>query len=163
MSAMSKVGNSAYASKLGSSAALTVVLYRGSSDLIGCRSPYPSTMQVSEELKETRAEATKAGFRLLNSVVEPAVKRGAANPLTIGPGAIVLETIGRVSGKKRRVPLLASRLCSKVIVTTVRNDSQWVKNVEAEPRVTVWLNGKPRAASGSVARGPLNVVVLDLD
>jgi len=120
-------------------------------------------MQVSDELKATRAEVTRAGFRLLNSVVEPAVKAGVASPLPIGPGAIVLETIGRLSGKRRSVPLLASRVCGKVIVSTVRSDSQWLKNIEAEPGVSVWLNGKSRAATAKVTRGPLNVVVLDLD
>ena len=120
-------------------------------------------MTTSEEVAAARAEATQAGFRALNAVVEPAVMFGVGNPLPIGAGAVVLETTGRISGKKRRVPLLASRIMDKLVVSTVRSDSQWLKNLEAQPAVTVWLYGKPRSAQASVTRGPLNVVVLDLD
>ena len=88
---------------------------------------------------------------------------GVANPLPLGTGAVVLETVGRISGKTRRVPLLASRALDKLIVSTVRADSQWLKNVEANASVTVYLYGKPRAATATVTRGPLNIVVLDLD
>ena len=119
-------------------------------------------MVMTEELQAARADVTKAAFRMLNSVVEPAVKAGVANPLPLGAGAVVLEVTGRISGKKRRVPLLASRICDKLAVSTVRSDSQWLKNIEADPAVTVWLNGKPRPATASVTRGPLNLVMLDL-
>jgi len=120
-------------------------------------------METTAELKAAQADVTKAAFRLLNSVVQPAVKAGVANPLPIGGGLVVLETIGRVSGKPRPVPLMASRLCDRVVVTTVRSDSQWLKNIEADPAVTVWLNGKPRTAQAVVTRGALNRVTLTLD
>ncbi len=119
-------------------------------------------MELTAELATARADATRAGFRLLNSIVEPAVKAGIANPLPVGSGAILLETTGRTSGKKRRVPLLASRVCGKLAVSTVRNDSQWLKNIEADPEVTVWLQGKPREATAKVTRGRLNIVMLNL-
>lgn len=119
-------------------------------------------MEARSDLSQARAEVTKAGFRLLNSVVEPAVKAGVGNPLPVGAGAILLEVTGRVSGKKRRVPLLASRVCEKLVVSTVRSDSQWLKNVEADPAVTVYLHGTPRPATASVTRGPLNIVTIDL-
>lgn len=114
------------------------------------------------DLQEARAEATRAGFRALNSIVEPAVKAGMANPLPVGSGAVILETIGRSSGLRRRVPLLASRLGDRLVVSTVRGDSQWLRNVEANPDVKVWLAGKPRSATACVTRGPLNVAVLKL-
>jgi len=117
---------------------------------------------IPSELKAARAEVTQAGFRLLNATVEPAVRSGIANPPPLGPGAVVLETIGRVSKKTRRVPLLASRLGDKLVLSTVRSDSQWLKNVEAEPAVLVWLHGKSRPATASVLRGPLNLVFLTL-
>lgn len=117
---------------------------------------------MSSELKAARAEVTQAGFRLLNATVEPAVRSGLANPLPLGAGAVVLETTGRVSKKTRRVPLLATRLGDKLVVSTVRGDSQWLKNIEAEPTVAVWLYGKSRPAIASVARGPLNLAFLTL-
>lgn len=120
-------------------------------------------MEAVDEVRAAQAEVTQAAFRALNSVVEPAVKAGLANPLPVGSGAIVLEVTGRVSGKPRRIPLLASRVCGKLAVSTVRSDSQWLKNVEANPQVTVWLGGAPRSATASVTRGPLNIVMLTLD
>ena len=114
-----------------------------------------------QELHTARAEVTQAAFRTLNSIVEPAVMFGVANPLPLGAGAVILETTGRVSGKTRRVPLLASRVLDKLVVSTVRTNSQWLKNIEADPSVKVWLHGKPRAATASLTRGPLNIVVLD--
>ena len=116
-----------------------------------------------EELRAARSETTQAAFRLLNSVVEPAVRVGIGNPLPVGAGAVILETTGRVSGEKRRVPLLASRLAGKLVVSTVRSDSQWLKNIEADPSVTVWLYGTARPATASITRGPLNVVMLNLE
>lgn len=116
-----------------------------------------------QELHTARTEATQAAFRTLNSIVEPAVMFGIANPLPLGAGAVILETTGRVSGKTRRVPLLASRVLDKLVVSTVRAGSQWLKNIEADPSVRVWLHGKPRTATASVTRGPLNLVTLELD
>lgn len=115
-----------------------------------------------EELRQARADAARAAFAALNSVVAPAVQAGVANPLPVGSGVIVLEVTGRVSGQARRVPLLASRLGSKLVVSTTRRDSKWLRNVESNPDVTVWLWGKPRPATATVTRGPLNLVLLTL-
>ena len=105
---------------------------------------------------------TRSAFRALNSLVQPAVKAGIANPLPVGGGAVVLETLGHRSGKTRRVPLLATRVCNQLVVSTVRSDSHWLRNVEASPDVTVWLYGKPRAATAQVRRGSLSTVHLTL-
>jgi hypothetical protein len=60
------------------------------------------------------------------------------------------------------VPLLATRLGNKVMVSTVRSNSQWVRNIEVDPNVVVHLCGRRRAATAEVTRGTLNVVTISL-
>ena len=104
----------------------------------------------------------RSGFRLLNRVVEPALDRGIGNPFPIGIGAVVVETTGRVSGQPRRVPLMTSRIGDRLIVSTVRADSQWMANLEADPTARVQVGGEFRDATAKTTRGPLNVAVLQL-
>jgi hypothetical protein len=104
----------------------------------------------------------RQSFTALNAVLRPAVQAGVGNPLPIGAGAVVLETIGRVSGLTRQVPLLAARIGNTLTVSTVRSDSQWMRNAEADPNVAVWLGGQRREATATVQRGALNTVRLEL-
>lgn len=116
-----------------------------------------------DRLADAQAALTRTAFRTLNSIVRPAVQAGAANPLPVGGGAVVLETTGRISGEPRRVPVVATRVGGTLAVSTVRGDSQWLRNIEADPNVRVYLCGTPRAATATVRRGPLNTVVMSLD
>lgn len=110
-----------------------------------------------------RGELTQQAFRTLNSVVEPTVRAGVANPWPLGGGVVLLETLGRRSGEWRRVPLVATRVGDTLAVSTVRSNSLWLRNIEHDERVAVWLGGQRRTAMAMVTRGPLNTVVIRLD
>ncbi len=90
-------------------------------------------------------------FRMLNRVVEPAVRFGIGSPRFVPGGLIVLETEGFKTGQMRRTPLVAIRLQRYVFIATARGErSFWVKNLRKKPRVRYWLAGKPREARAFV-------------
>ncbi|HUF98690.1 MAG TPA: nitroreductase/quinone reductase family protein [Ilumatobacter sp.] len=100
-------------------------------------------------------------FSALNSVVRPAVQAGFGSPLPhVGVGAIVVESTGRKSGLPRRVPLLAARVGDRVFTSTVRGDSHWIRNLDANASAQVWLNGHKQPATATIRRGPLSVATL---
>ena len=88
-------------------------------------------------------------FRALNTLGGPVAQAGWFSPRILWPtGLILLETTGRVSGSKHRVPVLATLHAGYVIVGTVRaGRSQWYRNLLAEPRVSYWLRGEERQGS----------------
>ena len=100
------------------------------------------------------------GFRTLNRAVLPLVRAGFGSPLPVGFGLVVLETTGRRSGVVRPVPVLVFRAGRRLIVSTVRADSQWLKNLEADSAAAMWRNGSRRNVTADVKRGPLNVATL---
>lgn len=102
----------------------------------------------------------RLGFRTLNRVVRPLAKRGLGSPFPVGAGLVVLETTGRTSGIRREVPLLAARLGDRVIVSTVRGRSQWIRNVQADPSIHVWLDGRRQAGTATIQDGTLRVATL---
>ena len=117
----------------------------------------------NEPASPKQPNPTKDLFRTLNRFVKPAVKAGLGSPLPVGLGAVVLESTGRKSGLPREVPVLGFRLGKKVFVSTVRDSSQWLKNLEASDDAGVWYCGSRKDAKASVQRGPLNVVTLDVE
>jgi len=106
-------------------------------------------------------DVPQALFREVNRFVKPLVKAGLGSPLPVGLGAVVLESTGRVSGEPREVPVFGLRLGNRIMVSTVRDRSQWLRNLEANEDAAVWYGGRRHPARASVQRGPLNVVTLD--
>jgi deazaflavin-dependent oxidoreductase (nitroreductase family) len=92
-----------------------------------------------------------AFFERLNGVIEPLVRAGFGSPGPCASGVILVETIGRRSGRTISVPLVAAALGDLVIVSTLRaRRSQWVRNLAATPQVRYWAHGRPRAATAIV-------------
>jgi len=116
----------------------------------------------TQSTSSLRGEVAKTTFRALNSLMVPAVRAGLGSPLPIGGGVVILETTGRRSGTVRQVPLVALRAGKTLKVSTVRGDSQWIANLEADPSAAIWLHGRRANATAQVERGPLNVATLAL-
>ena len=108
------------------------------------------------------ADLTRHTFSVVNAVAAPLIRSGLGNPLLLGAGPVALETTGRRSGLRRTVPLLATRAGNRLTVSTLRSDSQWLRNIETDERVAVWLFGRRREATATVTRGPLNTVRVEL-
>lgn len=100
-------------------------------------------------------------FKALNQMAEPLIRAGLGNPLCWGTGAIVLQTTGRSSGRTYRVPMLATRIGSLLLVSTVRRRSQWLKNLAAHPRTHYWMGGRLHEASAVVMSPGLATPSLD--
>jgi hypothetical protein len=86
----------------------------------------------------------------LNEALIPALQLGFGSPLPLTTGIVVLEVTGRRSGVKRRVPLVCTDYGAFLTVSTVRNESQWIRNLAAEPRVSLWLRGRQRTVLSAV-------------
>ncbi|MER6221039.1 nitroreductase/quinone reductase family protein [Streptomyces sp. 900105755] len=73
-----------------------------------------------------------------------AFQRHVANPLTrLMPFQTLLETTGRVSGRPRRTPLGGRRVGDSFwLVSEFGTKSQYVRNIQADPRVRVRIGGR---------------------
>ena len=91
-------------------------------------------------------------FATLNRYVEPAVRAGFGSPWIWPTGLIVLESTGRRTGRKHRVPVAATVFGHEVVLaSTVRaGRSQWLKNLTMTPELTYWLLGREHAATAIV-------------
>ncbi len=90
-------------------------------------------------------------YRALNAVVGPSIQRGFGSPCVTPWGLVVLEHTGRLTGRQYRSPLLAMRLGRQVVVTTYRSErSNWIRNLEDQPRTHLWINGERRPVRAHV-------------
>ena len=90
-------------------------------------------------------------FRGLNSFIEPFVRAGFGSPGPCTSGVILVETIGRKSGRAIDVPLIAASFGNLVVVSTVRaTRSHWIKNLAANPEIRFWAHGRAQAATAFV-------------
>ncbi|MEU3256133.1 nitroreductase/quinone reductase family protein [Streptomyces sp. NPDC006997] len=73
-----------------------------------------------------------------------AFQRHVVNPLARRlPGHTLIETTGRVSGVPRRTPVGGRRVGGSFwLVSEFGRRSQYVRNIEADPRVRVRLHGR---------------------
>ena len=80
----------------------------------------------------------------LRDRIATVLQKNVANPLMrLMPFQTLLETTGRKSGEPRRTPLGGSREGDQFwFVSEFGDKSQYVKNIKANPRVRVRLNGK---------------------
>jgi deazaflavin-dependent oxidoreductase (nitroreductase family) len=92
-------------------------------------------------------------FRVLNRIVEPAVRKGVGSPRFAPAGLILLESTGFKTGATRSTPLLAFHLGPYVLVSTARGgESFWVKNLDRQPDTRYYLGGRARDARAFVLR-----------
>ena len=96
---------------------------------------------------EQLRQAEKTFYRQLNQIVEPLVRAGLGGPLLFPAGLILIETRGRVSGRLYRTPVVALRWGELCFVSTVRSQSQWVRNLAAHPAICCWMNGRQQQAT----------------
>ena len=83
-------------------------------------------------------------FHTLNRFAEPPIRAGFGSPCVLLPnGLIVLETVGRRTGRLYRTPVVATLFGGRLFVSTVRGkSSQWLKNLAAAPQTRYWSGGK---------------------
>lgn len=100
--------------------------------------------------QETFSTVESLFFKNLNRIARPLIKSGVASPGPLPTGLIILETIGRKSGRQFETPVVASMFGSYLLVGTVRNRSQWIKNLATQTDVKYWIKGETRTADVTV-------------
>jgi deazaflavin-dependent oxidoreductase (nitroreductase family) len=73
-------------------------------------------------------------------------QRRIGNPVLVRmPGRTVLETTGRKSGEKRRTPIGGRQVGGEFwLVSEYGEQSQYVRNIKADPKVRVRIRGRWR-------------------
>ncbi|MFB6813723.1 nitroreductase/quinone reductase family protein [Streptomyces sp. NPDC056347] len=85
-----------------------------------------------------------ADFRELKFKAVTALQRNVVNPLARRSKAqILLETTGRTSGRPRRTPVGGRKVGQEFwLVSEYGTKSQYVRNIQADPRVRVRIGGR---------------------
>ncbi len=91
-------------------------------------------------------------FRGVNTLVEPVARRGWLAPAPLGAGLVVVDTVGRRSGRPRSAPVLAARIGTHLFVGTVRGSSHWMANLAEDPSPLVSTRSGPRPVDVEVRR-----------
>jgi len=91
-------------------------------------------------------------YHTANQALEPLIRAGFGSSSCLSPiGAIVMEIMGRKTGKLYRVPALAASVGDLTVVSTMRpKRSQWIRNLVANPTVRFWKRGQVRTATAYV-------------
>lgn len=101
-----------------------------------------------EELKPRlqRGVQVMAG-RSINRVAVGVLRLGLPLPPYGPEQAMVLETFGRVSGKRRLIPMGCLREGDRLLVVAEHGaEADWVRNALAAGSVKLWVAGRPRRA-----------------
>ncbi|MFD3702029.1 nitroreductase family deazaflavin-dependent oxidoreductase [Nocardia sp. NPDC058658] len=79
-------------------------------------------------------------------------KPGAILMATLNPLWVVLETTGRTSGEPRRIPLARGPWDGEVmsLISVHGTRADWVRNVQADPRVRLRIWWRWRSATATV-------------
>ena len=110
-------------------------------------------------MAETDAIRRRRTIRLQRYVLNPPMK--AITWLGWSPRHVLIETTGRVSGKRRRTIVGAHRDGATLwIVAEQGRHAGYVRNLEATPAIRVRLRGRWRAATASIVDGDDPVVRL---
>ncbi len=90
-------------------------------------------------------------FDTVNGWLERALESGWTPVITPATTLIVLETIGRRSGRRRRFPVFGTMIEEHVVVRSFRGTrSQWARNLRVRPDTRYWRDGTPRRARALV-------------
>jgi deazaflavin-dependent oxidoreductase (nitroreductase family) len=102
---------------------------------------------------EPRAKQTPGILQRINATVEPRVRSGFGSPGLLPAGLIVLETIGRKTGKRYRTPLLATLAPGGYlwVSTILGRRANWLRNAQANADVRYWLKGRPHRGRAIVS------------
>ena len=97
-------------------------------------------------------------------MTEPAASRSVEADLTAWGKTIVLETVGRASGRARRVTLGFIEDGHEAILVAASDDTtQWALNLVAEPHCHIERDGSRRAGRAvSLPEGERNAVIARL-